>query len=168
MIQHNGGKLLKRFFEPLMLLAALGQVQGERIASGPLGLETSDASTFMQRRRILSDLCAMCDFKKGGETVTAIALEAHPGGPVYWLATNGPARNKVVTFLKETLEALGPTDSGNIEDGRLEKLEKDLFMRFTEFNRPRLVSTWLFLQKSIGEELERISNVSSRDDEFSK
>lgn len=92
-------KLLCRFYEPLILLRALGQTRGTH-TSAP-----QDASpTQSKRRRLLRNLSYLCDYEKGGETISAIGLEENEQCFVFWVASNSTgSRDKIVQFLKSCL-----------------------------------------------------------------
>lgn len=155
MVSFTGQKYQRRLYEPLALLAALGQVQGERIESIHLSLSDTNVDITLERRRILEELCKMCDFRKGGDTVTAMALEATP--PTYWVATSEPGSRLTKPFLERILRAI----AGNLRDlpdgGNSEAFEKFLFEDFTIFHWPRLRKTWKILQNALREEQARIS-----------
>ncbi|KAF2788268.1 hypothetical protein K505DRAFT_394981, partial [Melanomma pulvis-pyrius CBS 109.77] len=70
---------LSRFFRPLFLLYALGRTRREHTqemtcnGTGILRLSRKHLI-----RKLLCDLADMCDYDKGGDTVTAIGLESRP------------------------------------------------------------------------------------------
>ena len=89
--KHN--RLLSRFYEPLVLLRTLGQTRGQHSSlSSSSGTETS------ARRQFLNDLAFICDYEKGGDTVTAIAVQHLPEHAVFWLAANTNHAVKVLKF----------------------------------------------------------------------
>jgi hypothetical protein len=45
----------------------------------------------------------MCDYDKGGDTVTAIGLELRPQGHIFWVASNTCQTSKTVPFLESLL-----------------------------------------------------------------
>lgn len=106
MIPQAKGRLLKRFYEPLVLLHFLDPNYGEPIASSNLIQEESGDSQQALRRNFLKYLAYVCDYDTGGETVTALALEQAPKNIVYWLAANRDPRNKVIEFLRKILSDL--------------------------------------------------------------
>lgn len=97
-------------------------------------------------------LSVMCDFKKGGDSVTAIAMEKVPCGPRYWVAVNGH-HDKIKTFLQDVLNALEEQGRNHAEDELFEQL---LFNKFVLFQRPRIKEYWKFLQPLIKVELNRV------------
>jgi len=52
----------------------------------------------------LNYLANICDFKKRGTTVTAIALERRPAAVVFWVVSNVDVKDKVVKTLEEILK----------------------------------------------------------------
>ncbi|KAF4630002.1 hypothetical protein G7Y89_g8139 [Cudoniella acicularis] len=83
--------LHKRFYEAILMLHILGRNRGDRISeedahhSDPEPLEL-DARRL--RRPFLRHLAYLCDFEKGGDSATAIAIQQTPQGVVYWVASN--------------------------------------------------------------------------------
>ena len=150
-------KLLSRFYEVLILLRVLDQVQGEKIAGEtPQDEIFQDIKTVEMRRRVLYHLCVICDFRKGGITVTAMAAENVPSGPRYWMAANGQV-SKIKTFLYEVLEILEKRSLSTRLEAQASSFKDELFRKFVAFQRPRVKAYWKLLQSGIKEELERIS-----------
>jgi hypothetical protein len=108
-----GKKLQHRFYEPLVLLQVLDPFQGDHEPRQREGSPPLDHTLPKLRRRFLNELAYVCDYKKGGDTVTAIFASSCP--LVYHLATNKLLlpENKVVSFLESLLEHLrdGPSIS---------------------------------------------------------
>jgi hypothetical protein len=98
---------LSRFYEPLVLLHTLGSTRGE-ITRDTLSIEQSVPYLPLKhvRRRLLNELAYMCDYDKGGDTVTAIGLESTPQRYVFWVASNSCPKRKIVPFLESLLIAL--------------------------------------------------------------
>ena len=108
-------RLLYRFYEPLLLLHTLGPTTGEH--SQPTdSTHAIPQSRQALRRRFLDDLAYFCDYEKGGDTVTALAIESRPQGPIFWLASNAKSGSKVKGFLTEVLNDLGQISSLNDVD----------------------------------------------------
>lgn len=76
-------KLIQRFYEALILLNILGQTRGLRDVNFGT-ISTSEE----RRRRLLRNLAYLCDYRKGGETTAAIALEEKYDAFTFWLASN--------------------------------------------------------------------------------
>lgn len=70
---------LSRFYERLVLLYTLGSTRGEH-SYAALSIEQSISQLPLEDvwRRFLNELAYMCDYDKGGDTVTAIGLESSP------------------------------------------------------------------------------------------
>jgi hypothetical protein len=145
-------KLLRRFYEALVLLRVLGQVQGERFDGEAFEDNNVDRMQAVElRRKVMYNLCVMCDFQKGGDSVTAIAMECLPSGPCYWIGVNGCLK-KIKALLNEVLGLLQgqrfPTEPNTLEDR--------LFQKFVLFQRPRIKEYWRLLQRGIESELYRV------------
>jgi hypothetical protein len=98
---------LSRFYEPLVLLYTLGSTRGEHTCDAfPIQENTSHLPMNVLRRKFLSEMAYMCDFDKGGDTVTAIGLESTPQRHVFWVASNTCPRKKIVPFLESLLTEL--------------------------------------------------------------
>ncbi|KAF2789679.1 hypothetical protein K505DRAFT_252814 [Melanomma pulvis-pyrius CBS 109.77] len=97
---------LSRFYEPLILLYTLGSTRGEHTCAVPPQEDIAHLPIKTLRRRFLSELAYMCDFDKGGETVTAIGLESTPQRYIFWVASNSCPRKKIVPFLESLLAEL--------------------------------------------------------------
>lgn len=147
----------RRFYEPLVLLDALDRSQGERIPEERYeSMDSSDCASARQRRVVLDFLCKMCDHKKGGETVTAMALQSTPGGPVYWISSSEDVRKKILPFLQQTLKML-EAGSKQCPETLNSNLEDQLFLKFTAFSEHRLKETLHLLQSSIKRQDKRRS-----------
>lgn len=55
------------------------------------------------RRMFLNDLAYMCDYDKGGETVTAIGLQSTPQKHIFWVASNTGSKAKTIEFVRSIL-----------------------------------------------------------------
>jgi hypothetical protein len=108
------------------------------------------------RRRVLYHLCTICDFRKGGFSVMAIAAENIPSGPRYWLATNGHLK-QIKAFLLEVLQMLEKRPTAGAREVQSSQLIDDLFRKFVLFQQPRVKEYWKILQSSIKQELMRTS-----------
>jgi hypothetical protein len=98
-------KVLRRFYEPLLLLNALGQVRGSRIKP-ELDSATSEPNHQKIRRSFADGIAYICAYNIGPDFVTAAALESSPEGVIVWLAANAAVKPKVFTFLKGVLDDL--------------------------------------------------------------
>lgn len=93
-------RFLSRFYEQLFLLDALGQTRGEHLTSSS---ELDHARLI--RRRFLQNLCFICDFKKGGSTCTAIALEELDTGYTFFISSNKET-GRIAAFVQSVLGIL--------------------------------------------------------------
>ncbi|KAF6831253.1 hypothetical protein CMUS01_07412 [Colletotrichum musicola] len=92
-------RLLARFYEALVLLALLRPVVGPHVVS------QLDRSNLKDTRRfLLKNLAFLCDYDKGGDTTTAIAVEDREDCYVFWVATNEGFKDKVTQFLGDIID----------------------------------------------------------------
>ena len=76
-------RLRSRFYEPLVLLHVLDRTGELRISRCPSEDRVTDNLQLRElRRTFLDQLAYVCDHVKGGDTVTAMALEAQPSGDI--------------------------------------------------------------------------------------
>ena len=95
---------LNRFYEPLVLLYTLGRTRGEHVrAVIPPRDHIAHLPLIDLRRIFLNNLAYMCDYDKGGETVTAIGLQSTPQKHIFWVASNAGSKTKIITFLRSLL-----------------------------------------------------------------
>ncbi len=133
-------KVLRRFYEPLLLLSALGQMRGERLKSES---HTNSMSPNIQklRRSFVDGIAYICAYEIGPRRVTAATLERTPQGITVWLATNEKIGEKVVEFLKDVLSDIQriaePDDRENRQKEGGQTL-KHLTSRIVSFNAPRI------------------------------
>lgn len=72
--------------------------------------------------RFLDHLCWLCDHRRGGQTVTAIAVQQTPAGSKFWLASNKRDKSTSSVHLSSVLEDLeqvcgaSATEIAEIED----------------------------------------------------
>jgi hypothetical protein len=100
-------KLLHRFYESLGFLFALGKARGEHTHKTLPSLEQVDSLTAQQlKRQFLDELAFLCDYKKGGDSCTAIVLGQTPQHYVFWVAANKCPERLIIPFLVELLKIL--------------------------------------------------------------
>jgi hypothetical protein len=92
------------FYEPLVLLRILEPTRGSRKHDMPL--ESTDDSYQMSCHRFLDNLSLLCDYRTGGRTVSSIAVEETPQGPIFWLAANESPDKKLKDHLERILQQL--------------------------------------------------------------
>ncbi|EAA62201.1 hypothetical protein AN5251.2 [Aspergillus nidulans FGSC A4] len=132
------GRLLARFYESLFFLTSLGRTQGEHTPEPPV-LDIHQEC----RRRFLKNLSYICDFRKGGQACTAIAVEDRVDCYRFWVASNMNV-NKAVAFIREILAMLHDRhlDASNNES----MIEASLIQRCVEFAAKRIDSEGRFLR----------------------
>ncbi|KAF2997477.1 hypothetical protein E8E14_003951 [Neopestalotiopsis sp. 37M] len=133
--------LVKRFYEPLILLWALGKTRGEHVP-GP----ADDRSQQSIRRQFFNNIAYLCDHIKGGESTSAICPEELEDRYNVWVASN-QTTSKIANFVEDVLKdvqaflALSPPV-------RLEA-ERDFIMKCIEFGCQRIQKEAHLLFKSI-------------------
>ena len=127
-------RLLHRFYEPLVLLRVLDPTRGAQ-NTGMVPDSRSDTSQDL-RRKFLDQLSWTCDYKHGGDTVSAIAAEANPQGTIFWLAANVNPRQRVLPHLKWILKQL--EDSSSVSEEETEELGNKITARCIEFSKDKV------------------------------
>lgn len=127
-------RLLHRFYEPLVLLRTLDPTRGAQNAN-MVPDSRSDTSQDL-RRKFLDQLSWTCDYKHGGDTVSAIAAEANPQGTIFWLASNTNPNQKVLPHLEWILKQL--EDSPSMSEQETEELENKITTRCIEFSKDKV------------------------------
>lgn len=140
---------LPRLYEPLVLLHVLDTIQGEHIARSKDDLSYPDRiSKDELRRRFLDELSYVCDYKKGGDTMTAIFVSSTP--LTYYIATNKNSFHdgRVLRFLRDILQLLaGATKEGAASERRILK-------KCTSFSKDRILVYQQFLRTFLEKCLE--------------
>ncbi|KAI0832265.1 hypothetical protein F5Y06DRAFT_188705 [Hypoxylon sp. FL0890] len=141
-------KLLCRFYEPLILLAALGKTRGTHTSS-----PQDTSTTQSKRRRLLRNLSYLCDCEKGGETTSSIGLEENDQCFIFWVASNATrprARLKIVKFLQRSLEQIEVIIVSQEQGPRSkEALKEEFIIKCIEFVEPRVKKEIKLLSKAI-------------------
>jgi hypothetical protein len=133
-------KVLRRLYEPLLLLSALGQVRGERIKKH-VEADTTELDKVKARRSIADGIAYICAYDKIPECVTAAALEQSPSGVILWLAANGGIIPKVQEFIEDILGKLNEVPTQNsafTRNRRAEEIQNVLLTSVIDFNEARL------------------------------
>lgn len=113
-------KLLRRFYEPLILLSVLEPTRG---ALRPdLITDRGLQGRAKLWRNFLDQLCFLCDAQKGGDTVTAIGAQRTVEHTVFWLGSNSGARNDAKRHVEWILSQLA----------RLYELDRDETSEFED------------------------------------
>ncbi len=133
-------KLVRRFYEPVLLLHALDEIRGRRMKPAT-NLEDPDLDSRKARRAFTDGIAYICAYDKGPNFVTAVGLEKSPQGVDVWLAANNSIEQGVIPFLEDILQCLqqiGVQDNV-IERDRAGKAAVDLLSsKITTFNTPKL------------------------------
>ncbi|KAF4963285.1 hypothetical protein FSARC_8687 [Fusarium sarcochroum] len=134
-------KILSRLFEFLALFFILKRIDGPHVV-------TTQAPTDPQgiRRRFLKGLSFICDYQKGGDTTTSIALESKQNGVVFWIAANLTPYDNVLAFLSDILRDLrrGP----KVTEADRQALKDRLTRRSVDFAASRLKKECKFLARA--------------------
>lgn len=153
-------KVLRRFYEPLLLLSALGQIRGERIKS-EINTDTLSPNIQKLRRSFVDGIAYICAYEKLPSRVTAVALEKTPQGIMVWLAANEKVGEKVIRFLEDVLSDIQRISELNDRESRQregERTKEDLTSKVIAFNAPRIQIYYdLVVQKRAPACLEIIS-----------
>jgi hypothetical protein len=156
--QHsNRNKILHRFYEPLVLLHVLDTRQG-----GHLPRQRNDSSPSEHgdrtdlRRRFLESLAYVCDYAKGGDTITAVAVSACP--LTYHIASNNRLSedNLVALFLDSLLKKLKAASNSAVPK------EACILAECVEFSGKRISTYWRFLQIAIHDCQKALVNIEDR------
>ncbi|KAH9879750.1 hypothetical protein J1614_001773 [Plenodomus biglobosus] len=130
-------RLLSRFYEPLVLLYTLGNTRGERACAEKL---PQDHLAYLPltdlRRTFLTDLAYMCDYDKGGETVTAIGVQSTPQKHIFWVASNAGLNTKIINFLRSLLTQVMRVSAAAALD--IANLTEELALLCIDFATPRV------------------------------
>jgi hypothetical protein len=151
-------RLMMRFYEPLVLQHVLDPTRGSHIQCEPLdSLDGSELDNCKLRRSFLNSLAYICDFEKGGATVTAIALEMRPAGVVFWVAANENVKDKVVLCLRGILQNLAALESVSMAT-----VEEGTFRSAVELGMPRVKAYWRFMQEPLNKCLKVLESEQSK------
>lgn len=102
----------------------------------------------------MDKLAYICDFKKGGSTVTALALQKTYQGVTFWIAANETVKLKVIKFLQKILQLLKNVDSTSRETA-----ETQLLALVVPFNKERLDYYWSALKKDLPVCMKRLEDL---------
>lgn len=158
-------KIDKRFYEPLVLLGVMSPNRGERIEQEMYHCEDSELRSSVQTRRdLLNQLCVVCDHQRGGDTVTAMALEQKPAGPVFWISAPAKALRKIEPFMVTTLNWLASSVAAtSAPDEDKFKQVRELARHFVGFCHLRLTNTRDMLHHVVSNEVASLQQKGSFD-----
>lgn len=134
-------KLLRRFYEPLVLLRLLGRSHGNHktYPHHPNNFQST-------RRQFLQNLAYICDYEKGGNTCTAIGLEELDVCYRFWVASN--EKTPIVPeFLTIALQRL--SEISNSPESEFQQRETDFSKLCVDFARPRIFKERKLLSAAI-------------------
>ncbi len=129
-------KLLRRFYESMLLLKLLDSVRDQRVDRS-IDSEHDALSSTEIRRVFVNKLAYLCDFKKEKNTSTAIALQNSSQSVVIHCAANDHVKPRVKDFIRETLKLLITVDDTNHV-----KVEALIFKKAISLSRNRLRTYW--------------------------
>jgi len=140
-------KCLHRFYEPLVLLFALDPIQGDHLYLDCDRIPVDEATPKELRRRFLNSLSYICDYKKGGDTVTAIGAANSPLR--YYVACNKTPKEEVKRFLEAVFSQLGQIY--DMEPEERIKAESMILESCAKYSKPRIETYRRCLQGSLRE-----------------
>ena len=143
----------RQFHESQLLLYILEKVRGEHKKRQNYHGELDQGETEL-RRSFVDKLAYICDFKKGGSTVTALALQKTYQGVTFWIAANETVKLKVIEFLQQILQLLK-----NVDRTSRETTETQLLALVVPFNKERLDYYWSALKKDLPICMERLDDL---------
>ena len=132
--------VVRRFYEPLMLLDALGRIRGKHIKP-ETNLDSASPDMSKLRRSFVDGIAYVCAYKKSSDFVTAAALEKTPQGIVLWLAANGGIEPEALHFTTKLVDALHHLAIIECKEERQSTAEQTLpvlLQRVVTFNACRL------------------------------
>jgi hypothetical protein len=156
-------RLMKRFYEPLVLQHVLGSTRGDHIPRPPPAdvQDAEELDGISLRRDFLDKLAFVCDYEKGGATVTAIALQQTPAAVILWVGANEDVKSKVKPFLEIILSSLETLRSKPAESV-IKEAENGIFRRAVEFGKSR-IKAYLRCMKEPLDKCRKILAKSNRD-----
>ncbi|KAF9870192.1 hypothetical protein CkaCkLH20_12278 [Colletotrichum karsti] len=147
-------RLVYRFYEALILLSILLPVSGHHVVSSINNLSLQDA-----RRRFLKNLCFICDYDKGGDSTTAIAVEERDDACIFWVSSNEGVRNNVTEFLRNILDELGNA----IDQQNDQNVDRETFrVLTTEFASPRIRKEARILRNAAMRCIEHLNDMNAQ------
>ncbi|OBT85143.1 hypothetical protein VE02_05607 [Pseudogymnoascus sp. 03VT05] len=148
----------RQFHESQLLLHVLEKVRGKHKKRQNYHGELDQDETEL-RRSFVDKLAYICDFKKGGSTVTALALQKTYQGVTFWIGANETIKPKVIEFLQQILQVLKTVNGASRQTA-----ETLLLALIVPFNEKRLDYYWTALKKVLPLCMERIDDLESSAD----
>lgn len=141
-------RLQSRFYEPLVILHILDRNGQQHISRCPSeDLFAPQVQLRELRRTFLGQLAYVCDYLKGGDTVTAMALEAQPSGVTFWVASNIELSAGAISFLRGILHTLQGLALSRPEQRTT--IEDNIGRRCIGFNLKRVKTYQTLMQKPL-------------------
>ncbi|KAK3385820.1 hypothetical protein B0H63DRAFT_187846 [Podospora didyma] len=159
-----GSSISRRFYEPAVLYACLTKVHVMHKSTKAPDLETTAGKSNREAFYIFVDkLAQICDSKRGGDTVTAVAVLQH-GRFEYRFTSNKrsqTALDETTEYLTDILQTLGEASDYEIIDGssHQEAISALLLEKILKFNAPRI----RFYVKVVVKSLEYCIRSASQD-----
>lgn len=149
-------KLLHRFYEPLVLLEILDHTRGPQKYFPEPEIVLGDLNNLW--RKFLDQLSWICDSKSGGATVSAVAAESKPSGPIFWLAANTNPERWALPHLRWVLQQL--VDSHDASPQELDEVEERVRSRCIEFSKEKVKTYARLLCKNVQHVAEILAGTS--------
>jgi hypothetical protein len=105
----------------------------------------------------------MCDYNKGGETVTALGIQSTPQGHVFWVASNAGSKEKTIKFLDLLLSKVAHT---SVTSATPECVE-EVAVQCITFATPRIKKYRSHLKPLIRRCILYLTETQQEDGEFS-
>lgn len=139
------GKLVRRFYEPLILLGVLDPTRGAQRPDliTDRGLDVPSKLW----RNFLDQLSWLCDAEAGGDTVTAIAAQRTVERACFWIAANSQSRYNAREHLIWLFDQLCQLCTSS--EGMTSQLEAVIVARCIEFSSQRVKAYTQWLLKAI-------------------
>lgn len=149
-------RLLSRFYEPYLLLFSLGQTQ-----DGHTPYPISASEYQKQRREFMRNLAVICDYRKGGSSFTAFAVNRDGQRNIYWLGSR--QAQKCAHMLSDSLKALleYATSLAQHQDS----LQLDFLRMCVEHAKERIKVYIIDLEKAISFCTQELSSPKTKDSE---
>lgn len=119
-----------------------------------MSLESTDESLQIRCHRFLDNLSWLCDYRTGGRTVSSIAVEETPQGPIYWLAANESPDKKVRDHLERILQQLDSLASSE----EASAVELAIRRQSIQFSREKVKHYFRQLGKAVDQAKGRMDN----------
>jgi hypothetical protein len=113
------------------------------------------------RRRFLTEVAYVCDYKGDGRTTTAIALEETPRGSIFWVASSSSPEKMIISFMKSLLAKIAENSGQKELSSSI--AARDVFKLCFEFANPQIEACRSALLASLERCLERLDEAISNE-----